>query len=139
MLAASALKGHSHSSLSAKISKEVIEHISAVFLLCAYNCSNGNWSLICFLYCFANQEEVRRAQDAEREKRAAAAERRLAAAAALKAQGTGSVSAPSGSATDILCSCCNGSLAGKVPFHRYNYKYCSTACMHVHKEILEDG
>ncbi|OIT32135.1 PREDICTED: ankyrin repeat and zinc finger domain-containing protein 1 [Nicotiana attenuata] len=99
MLAASALKGYSHSSLSAKISKE---------------------------------EELRRAQDAEREKRAAAAERRLAAAAALKAQGTGSVS-------DILCSCCYGSLAGKVPFHRYNYKYCSSSCMHVHKEILEDG
>lgn len=104
MLAASALKGYSHSSLSANISKE---------------------------------EELRRAQDAEREKRAAAAERRLAAAAALKAQGTGSVSAPSGSATDILCSCCYESLAGKVPFHRYNYKYCSSACMHVHKELLE--
>ncbi|XP_060218804.1 uncharacterized protein LOC132645688 isoform X1 [Lycium barbarum] len=105
-MGASALKGKSQSTLSAKISKE---------------------------------EELKRAHDAEREKRAAAAERRLAAAAALKAQGTGSVSAPGGSGTDILCSCCNGSLAGKVPFHRYNYKYCSSACMHVHKEILEDG
>lgn len=95
------------------------------------------WCLICFL--FANQEESKRALDAEREKRAAAAERRLAAAAALKAQGTDLVSAPGGSGTDILCCCCNGSLAGKVPFHRYNYKYCSSACMHVHKEILEDG
>ncbi|CAN4125805.1 unnamed protein product [Withania somnifera] len=72
-------------------------------------------------------------------KRAAAAERRLAAAAALKDQGTGLVSVLGGSGTDILCSCCNSSLAGKVPFHRYNYKYCSSACMHVHKEILEDG
>ncbi|TMW92154.1 hypothetical protein EJD97_013438 [Solanum chilense] len=105
-VAASALKGKSQSSLSAKLSKE---------------------------------EESKRALDAEREKRAAAAERRLAAAAALKAQGTDLVSAPGGSGTDILCCCCNGSLAGKVPFHRYNYKYCSSACMHVHKEILEDG
>ncbi|XP_049408286.1 uncharacterized protein LOC125871681 [Solanum stenotomum] len=86
----------------------------------------------------SKEEESKRAHDAEREKRAAAAERRLAAAAALKAQGTDLVSAPGGSGTDILCSCCNGSLAGKVPFHRYNYKYCSSACMHVHKEILED-
>ncbi|PPD87517.1 hypothetical protein GOBAR_DD15571 [Gossypium barbadense] len=39
---------------------------------------------------------------------------------------------------DISCSCCNTSLAGKVPFHRYNYKYCGTSCMHVHREILED-
>ncbi|XP_055817419.1 uncharacterized protein LOC129886662 [Solanum dulcamara] len=87
----------------------------------------------------SKEEELKRAHDDEREKRAAAAERRLAAAAALKAQGTSLVSAPGGSGTDILCSCCNGSLAGKVPFHRYNYKYCSSACMHVHKEILEDG
>ncbi|PHT93435.1 hypothetical protein T459_01317 [Capsicum annuum] len=85
----------------------------------------------------SKEEELKRAHDAEREKRAAAAERRLAAAAALKAQGTDLVSAPGGSGTDILCSCCNGSLAGKVPFHRYNYKYCTSACMHVHKEILE--
>lgn len=87
----------------------------------------------------SKEEELKRAHDAEREKRAAAAERRLAAAAALKAQGTGLVSALGGSGTDIVCSCCNGSLAGKVPFHRYNYKYCSSACMHVHKEILEAG
>ncbi|KAJ8573286.1 hypothetical protein K7X08_009797 [Anisodus acutangulus] len=87
----------------------------------------------------SREEQLKRAHDAEREKRAAAAERRLAAAAALNAQGSNSASAPSGSATDILCSCCNGSLVGKVPFHRYNYKYCSSACMHVHKEVLEDG
>lgn len=82
---------------------------------------------------------------AEREKRAAAAERRLAAAAALDKPGNSSptvsiTSQPgSGLAGDINCSCCNTSLAGKVPFHRYNYKYCSTSCMHVHREILEDG
>ena len=92
-----------------------------------------------------NQEELKRAQAAEREKRAAAAERRLAAAAALKNQGNGGTIIPStsepkgGLSGEINCSCCNTSLAGKVPFHRYNYKYCSTSCMHVHKEYLEDG
>ncbi|OMO78614.1 hypothetical protein CCACVL1_14261 [Corchorus capsularis] len=75
------------------------------------------------------EEELKRAQAAEREKRAAAAERRIAEAAA----------ASTGVAGDINCSCCNTSLAGKVPFHRYNYKYCSTSCMHVHREILEEG
>lgn len=83
-------------------------------------------------------EELKRAQDAEREKRAAAAERRMAA---LKIQASNSTTSANNSGLDgdILCSCCNSSLAGKVPFHRYNYKYCSTSCMHVHKEILEDG
>lgn len=81
---------------------------------------------------------------AEREKRAAAAERRIAAAAVHNGQGNNAPIVPSSSqpksglAGDITCSCCNTSLAGKVPFHRYNYKYCSTSCMHVHKEILED-
>ncbi|XP_027360646.1 ankyrin repeat and zinc finger domain-containing protein 1 isoform X2 [Abrus precatorius] len=88
-------------------------------------------------------DEIRMAQAAEREKRAAAAERRISA---LKIQANSStttapsISEPkSGLGSDILCSCCNSSLAGKVPFHRYNYKYCSTTCMHVHREILEDG
>jgi len=81
------------------------------------------------------------AQAAEREKRAAAAERRIAA---LKIQANSTTASPSmsepksGLAGDIYCSCCNSSLAGKVPFHRYHYKYCSTSCMHVHKDILED-
>ncbi|KAK9273458.1 hypothetical protein L1049_018268 [Liquidambar formosana] len=91
----------------------------------------------------SKEEELKRAQAAEREKRAAAAERRIAAAA--DAQGTSTTIAPSslqprsGVATDLTCSCCSTSLAGKVPFHRYNYKYCSTSCMHVHRQILEDG
>lgn len=91
------------------------------------------------------EEELKRAQAAERERRAAAAERRIAAAAAVNAQGNSAVNTTSvlgtksGLAGDINCSCCNVSLAGKVPFHRYNYKYCSTSCMHVHREILEDG
>ncbi|OVA07728.1 Ankyrin repeat [Macleaya cordata] len=93
----------------------------------------------------SKEEELKRAQAAEREKRAAAAEKRLAAAAALNAQGTSQTAAPTnpaannGTSDGIYCSCCNVSLAGKVPFHRYHYKYCSTSCMHVHREMLEDG
>ncbi|XP_071937167.1 uncharacterized protein [Coffea arabica] len=91
----------------------------------------------------SKEERLKRAQDAEREKRAAAAERRIAAAAALRPQGTGSVASSSQikvtETSDTLCSCCHVSLAGIVPFHRYNYKYCSASCMHVHKEILDDG
>ncbi|KAK4418746.1 Ankyrin repeat and zinc finger domain-containing protein 1 [Sesamum alatum] len=87
----------------------------------------------------SKEEELKRIQDAEREKRAAAAERRIAA---LKAsQETASLSNTqlnNTSGSDILCSCCNVSLAGKVPFHRYHYKYCSTSCMHVHREFLEE-
>ncbi|KAL2326791.1 hypothetical protein Fmac_020218 [Flemingia macrophylla] len=83
----------------------------------------------------SKEEEIRMSQAAEREKRAAAAERRMAS---LKIQANSATTAPnmsepkSGLAGDIYCSCCNSSLAGKVPFHRYNYKYCSTSCMHVH-------
>ncbi|KAK9056241.1 hypothetical protein SSX86_027331 [Deinandra increscens subsp. villosa] len=78
------------------------------------------------------EEELKRAQDEEREKRAAAAERRIAALQSRDSQTN------TASSSDTLCSYCQMSLAGKVPFHRYNYKYCSTSCMHVHKEILED-
>lgn len=94
---------------------------------------------------FIIQEELKRAMAAEREKRAAAAERRIAAASnaqsdsAINNNTAGTSQAKSGLAGDVNCSCCNASLAGKVPFHRYNYKYCSTSCMHVHREILEDG
>ncbi|XP_052192968.1 uncharacterized protein LOC127801677 isoform X2 [Diospyros lotus] len=100
----------------------------------------------------SKEEELKRAQAAEREKRAAAAERRMAAAAAkgsdaniapaavAAASSSSSSSQPRGvvSSDDVKCSCCNTSLVGKVPFHRYNYKYCSTSCMHVHREMLED-
>ncbi|XVF33472.1 hypothetical protein REPUB_Repub17cG0171400 [Reevesia pubescens] len=95
----------------------------------------------------SKEEELKRAQAIEREKRAAAAERRIAEAAAATRDAQGSSTtvgsttseSKSGVAGDISCSCCNTSLAGKIPFHRYNYKYCSTSCMHVHREILEDG
>lgn len=91
----------------------------------------------------SKEEQLKRAQDAEREKRAAAAERRIAAAAALRSEGIGSVASSSQlkvtETSETVCSCCHVSLAGIVPFHRYNYKYCSASCMHVHKEILDDG
>ena len=82
---------------------------------------------------------------AEREKRAAAAERRMAAMAAAAATNNSSSTTSSSSQTksgstgDANCSCCGTSLAGKVPFHRYNYKYCSSTCMHVHKEALDEN
>lgn len=90
----------------------------------------------------SKEEEEKQALAEAREKRAAAAEKRIAA---MKNKGTAAVSTSTissdtaGVANDLLCSCCNTSLAGKIPFHRYNYKYCSTSCMHAHREILEDG
>ncbi|KAM0841686.1 hypothetical protein ACQ4PT_058868 [Festuca glaucescens] len=90
------------------------------------------------------QEERERKLADEREKRAAAAERRFAALAVQS--GSTSTAPAAGSSTqttaaaanDATCSCCFSSLAGKVPFHRYSYKYCSTTCMHLHSEMLED-
>ncbi|XP_072958195.1 uncharacterized protein [Typha angustifolia] len=91
----------------------------------------------------SKEEEQKRALAEAREKRAAAAERRIAAltvqASSTTAAPASSLVEPKGGPSDITCSCCNASLAGKVPFHRYHYKYCSTSCMHVHREILEDG
>ncbi|KAJ8632270.1 hypothetical protein MRB53_025606 [Persea americana] len=87
------------------------------------------------------EEELRATQAAEREKRAAAAEKRIAAlnAAATNAPTSSTVSVDRKiEGSDLKCSCCMASLAGKVPFHRYHYKYCSTSCMHVHREMLED-
>ncbi|KAL5727921.1 hypothetical protein ACHQM5_001060 [Ranunculus cassubicifolius] len=92
----------------------------------------------------SKEEELKRAKEEEREKRAAAAERRMAmmaAPAAVNAPVVGASSSGGGSGVEdngLKCSCCEVSLAGKVPFHRYNYKYCSTTCMHVHREMLED-
>ena len=119
----------------------------ATFTIFDYSISMTTILIAFFFFFFwvcLNQEERKRALATEREKRAAAAERRIAAAAALNDQGRSSPIVPStslpksGLAGDINCSCCNTSLAGIVPFHRYNYKYCSTSCMHVHREILED-
>ncbi|KAG0473217.1 hypothetical protein HPP92_015074 [Vanilla planifolia] len=90
----------------------------------------------------SKEEEERQSLVAEREKRAAAAERRIAA---MKNHPRPGAAAPSGNpdaiaaSFDLFCSCCNVPLAGRIPFHRYDYNYCSTSCMHAHKEILEDG
>ncbi|GJX25722.1 ankyrin repeat and zinc finger domain-containing protein 1 [Tanacetum coccineum] len=78
------------------------------------------------------EEKLKQAQDEEREKRAAAAERRIAALQSSTSQPNSAAS------SDTLCSFCKVSLVGKVPFHRYNYKYCSTSCMDLHREILEN-
>ncbi|CAL5025866.1 unnamed protein product [Urochloa decumbens] len=92
----------------------------------------------------AKEEERQRKLAEEREKRAAAAERRLAALAAQSAGTSGAAAAAATNSVqkaapdDNSCSCCFASLAGKVPFHRYNYKYCSTTCMHLHSEMLQD-
>lgn len=89
-----------------------------------------------------DQEEQRRALAEEREKRAAAAERRIAAlniGLSSSKVASASLPEPKSESSNLVCSCCNASLEGKIPFHRYNYKYCSTSCMHVHREILEDG
>ncbi|MQL92088.1 hypothetical protein Taro_024705 [Colocasia esculenta] len=99
------------------------------------------------------EEELKRTLAAEREKRAAAAERRIATMRASATETTAAAAAATASSTSTtnsqssggsagsgdLCSCCQASLSGKVPFHRYHYKYCSTSCMHVHREMLEDG
>ncbi|GLJ42540.1 hypothetical protein SUGI_0881970 [Cryptomeria japonica] len=90
----------------------------------------------------AFQEELLKAQALEREKRAAAAMKRFSVLG--NNSGNTASALPNSVETrdvscDLRCSCCTISLAGKVPFHRYNYKYCSTSCMHVHRETLEDG
>ncbi|KAK4802658.1 hypothetical protein SAY86_000861 [Trapa natans] len=90
----------------------------------------------------SKEENLRAAQAAEREKRAAAAERRLAAARSIaQANENGSITSEQVTrpSDGTSCSFCSDSLAGKVPFHRYNYKYCSTTCMHLHREVLEEG
>ncbi|CAM8935452.1 unnamed protein product [Rhodiola kirilowii] len=87
----------------------------------------------------SKEEELKRAQDADREKRAAAAEKRMMAAAAATAAGSYLQHNSGVLGGDATCSCCSKSLTGLVPFHRYNYKYCSTSCMRVHKELIESG
>ncbi|CAA0820809.1 zinc finger protein-related [Striga hermonthica] len=94
----------------------------------------------------SKEEEQRRIQE-EREMRAAAAEKRMAALTASKTRAAGPSNLTTNnnnnnnniSGDDMSCSCCNVSLAGIVPFHRYQYKYCSTSCMFVHKDLLDDG
>ncbi|XP_040378918.1 ankyrin repeat and zinc finger domain-containing protein 1 [Oryza brachyantha] len=90
----------------------------------------------------SKEEERQRKLAEEREERAAAAERRFAALATQSSSASGTAAAEPtlqrAAPDDNTCSCCFSSLVGKVPFHRYNYKYCSTTCMHLHSEMLED-
>lgn len=82
-----------------------------------------------------------KAQAQERETRAAAAEFRLRALAGVNQKPTNSTSVNSGStssASHNVCSCCQASLAGKVPFTKFSYQYCSTTCVRVHKMALEE-
>ncbi|RZS07123.1 hypothetical protein BHM03_00037898, partial [Ensete ventricosum] len=120
------------------LSKEVKQRKILIYRTIIFDAHRlSNWRTVSH-----DQEEQRRALAAEREKRAAAAEKRIAA---LNARLTSTTVAPQSSSApksgdgDVICSCCNASLDGKVPFHRYDYKYCSTSCMHVHRELLEDG
>ncbi|XP_024371985.1 uncharacterized protein [Physcomitrium patens] len=87
------------------------------------------------------QEALLKAQAQEREIRAAAAEFRLRAVAGANQKPASSTSINSSSTSlnaPNLCSCCQASLAGKVPFTRYSYQYCSTTCVRVHKIALEE-
>lgn len=112
--------------------------------LSSFELHTGHTIINLFVPELFNQEERQRKQAEEREKRAAAAERRLAALAVQSAGTSASgaaatnCSAKRAAPDDNSCSCCFGSLVGKVPFHRYNYKYCSTICMHLHSEMLQD-
>jgi hypothetical protein len=82
-----------------------------------------------------------RAQEQERETRAAAAEFRLRALAISKQEPIGSTSTISSSKSvtpQNVCSCCGETLVGKVPFSRYEYQYCSTKCVRVHRLAMEE-
>ncbi|KAF8379343.1 hypothetical protein HHK36_028777 [Tetracentron sinense] len=92
----------------------------------------------------SKEEELKRAQAEEREKRAAAAERRIAAAAAYNAQGNSTTTEPSSSgpksgvaSSDINCSCCNASLAGKIPFHSVLSTYPRKPCFKLVDELSQ--
>lgn len=85
-------------------------------------------------------QALAKAQAAEREARAAAAETRmlaLMAAKEAKPTQTSSSSSTSSSGGAKLCSCCGDSLAGKTPFYKFSYSYCSTTCVQVHRKYLE--
>eukprot|EP00897_Mesotaenium_endlicherianum_P009008 jgi/Mesen1/8135/ME000437S07227 len=81
----------------------------------------------------AVQKAMREAQAKEREMRAKAAEMRLQAVAV--ASGTSTSSRP---AHGPVCDCCRCSLAGKTPFYRLQYKYCSTSCVGAHRLAMDE-
>eukprot|EP00850_Spirogloea_muscicola_P019404 SM000190S04840 [mRNA] locus=s190:27194:33886:+ [translate_table: standard] len=111
----------------------------------------------------ASKEDIAKAMDEakrrERDMRAAAAERRLSALELPSGQPSGSGhtsqapaaaggpdSAPERSDSSHqlsgggeVCDCCSASMVGRTPFHRLQYKYCSTTCVRVHRLALEEG
>ncbi|CAI7869077.1 unnamed protein product [Closterium sp. NIES-53] len=90
---------------------------------------------ICAVLC-GGQEEQRRAR--EREERAAAAERRVQQlAGGTAAPATAHHASPATTAACSCCDSCGASLAGRTPFSRLAYKYCTTACVRAHKSILD--
>eukprot|EP00249_Psilotum_nudum_P006344 c19656_g1_i1 orf=820-2871(-) len=91
----------------------------------------------------AFKEALKKAQELERKKRAIAAEKRMSAvpnsvAGNAAAHGIGP-QVNSSNTCDSCCSSCGVSLSGKIPFYRFSYKYCSTACVNIHRKILEGG
>ncbi|CAI5501619.1 unnamed protein product, partial [Closterium sp. Naga37s-1] len=84
----------------------------------------------------AETEEQRRAR--EREERAAAAERRVQQlAAGTAAPATAHHASPATTAAGSCCDSCGASLAGRTPFSRLAFNYCTTACVRAHKTILD--
>ncbi|KAL8153255.1 hypothetical protein V2J09_011015, partial [Rumex salicifolius] len=105
----------------------------------AAQCKNETAAPLPVRLQLSKEEELRRKLAEEREQRAAAAERRIAASLSSSTSPCSCSIISPPPTDDMACSCCKASLLGKVPFHRHNYKYCSSTCMHVHKEFLEDS
>ncbi|GAQ84657.1 hypothetical protein KFL_001990100 [Klebsormidium nitens] len=83
------------------------------------------------------EEALVRARRAEREMRALAAEKRLQPVES-SSSGVGESAPKQESKQANVCDCCGDTLDGKVPFHRLQFKYCSTTCVRVHKQVLEE-
>eukprot|EP00899_Mesostigma_viride_P000304 jgi/Mesvir1/10274/Mv07823-RA.2 len=83
----------------------------------------------------ASQEAAAKIQ-AEAEQAAAAAEREIRAAAAERRRAGMSMQQGGAKAAGV-CASCGTSLAGKIPFHRLNFSYCTTGCVQEHKRSLE--
>lgn len=84
------------------------------------------------------EDVVKQEKALEREKRASAAERRIFAMThGSETRFESNISSSSSGNTRSCCSCCGVSLAGIIPFYRLSYQYCTTACVHVHRAVLE--
>jgi hypothetical protein len=69
--------------------------------------------------------------------RAMAAEKRLQPVESGASGAAGGAAKEAGKPANV-CDCCGDTLDGKVPFHRLAYKYCSTTCVRVHKQAMEE-